>query len=451
MRLETHDSKVYLASDTGILHVPGTLYLNETYTNHHTKHVVAKALRIWVRLADAFDIDLAARALKGRWLAEAEKKALRYLVFRPIEEIESMSDRAVKTIASAKKNREPNQRKGAVEPNTALKQLVGIADFLLWFHKKILEPHMPIGAVVSEALRQQVEICAAELKKGIRGTKPLHPHRIRSMPTERFLQIYSAVYLRAADLLKTESGKIGGNLLRDRAMILLASEGIRPGAIGNVVLVDFKWVGKSTLGYIAIKDNTARRTKKLSTSTPVQKGATSSLNYNSEITIPIWPTTAQAIQDYIDTERLVVTTRGLRNRSEGFLFLADHGGPIGDRGTIAHVFRRAGKGLARMGLLSKDPGDPYLHGEAYDFNAYLLRHSSASLFYANRSRMMSVDVVTDLMRMRFGWSRGSEMPALYAQRAMSNAASLTVDDYIESLLTEAKAAKDVEQEDNGHH
>lgn len=441
MRLEAHGSKVYFATDTGVIHVPGTLYLNETYANPHTEDVVVKALRVWVRLADAFDIDLAARALEGRWLTETEKKTLRYLVFRPIREIESMSDQAVKTIASALKDKEPDKRDGAVQPNTAVKLLVGIANFLLWFHKKILEPRMPIRSAVTETLRQQVEGCAAELKKGVRGTKSLHPHRIRSVPAERFLQIYSAVYLSAADLLRTQSGKTSSNLLRDRAMILLACEGVRPGALGNVGLADFKWTGKDVRGFVTIKDNTARRTKKVSTSTPVQKGAGSSQNYNSEFTITIWPTTAQAIQDYIESERQSVTTRGLRNRSEGFLFLADHGGSIGDRGTIAHVFRRARKGLAEMGLLSKDPRDPYLEGESYHFHAYVLRHSSASLFYAMKNQTENADVVTDLMKMRFGWTANSDMPMLYAQRAMSDAASLTVEDFMESLLAEAKAAK----------
>lgn len=441
MRLETHGSKVYFVTDTGVIHVPGTLYLNETYANPHTESVVAKALRIWVRFADAFDIDLAARALEGRWLTEGEKKALRYLVFRPVREIESMSDKAVKTIASALKDNEPHERDGAVQSNTAVKQLVGITNFLLWFHKKILEPRMPIRSAVNETLRQQVEDYAAELKKGVRGTKSLHPHRIRSVPTERFLQIYSAVYLSAADLLKTQSGKISSNLLRDRAMILLACEGVRPGALGNVGLADFKWTGKATRGFVTIKDNTARRTKKVSTSTPVQKGAASSQSYNSEFTLAIWPTTAQAIQDYIESERQSVTTRGLRNRSEGFLFLANHGGPIGDRGTIAHVFRRAGEGLAKMGFLSKDPRDPYLEGESYRFHAYVLRHSSASQFYATKNHTEDADVVMDLMKMRFGWTAKSGMPMLYAQRAMSDAASLMVEDFMESLLAEAKAAK----------
>jgi len=438
MRLETHRSKLYLTNDAGVLHVPGTLYLNETYTNPHTKRVVAKALRVWVRLADAFNIDLADRAIKGRWLNETEMKALRYLAFRPITEIELMSDVAVRTIGSARNEKTPSQRRGAVEPNTAIRQLTGIADFLVWFHKKIIEPRMPISSAVTESTRRQVDMCAVELRKGVRGTKSLHPHRIRSLPTERFLRIYSTVYLQAEDILKTRSGLTGANILRDRAVILLASEGIRPGAIGNISLADFKWTGKTAPGYIVLKDNTARRTKQLSTSTPVQKGSASSQNYNSAITVTIWPTTAQAIQDYMASERVAVTTRTLRNRSEGFLFLGSHGGPISDRGTIAQVFRRAASGLATLGLLAKDIADPYLQGESYEFDAYLLRHSAASLFYATKTQTMNPDVVTDLMKMRFGWSVSSDMPTLYAQRAMSTAASNTVEDYMESLLSEAK-------------
>jgi hypothetical protein len=148
----------------------------------------------------------AARALEGRWLTAVETKALIYLVYRPVEEIESMSDRAVKAIASATKVKEPKSTKGAVKPNTALKQLVGIAGFLTWFHNTVLEPLMPLGSAVIEVLRRQVEACSAALKKAVTGTKSMHPHRIRSVPTERFKQIYGAVYLRPSDLLNTAMG-----------------------------------------------------------------------------------------------------------------------------------------------------------------------------------------------------------------------------------------------------
>lgn len=224
-------------------------------------------------------------------------------------------------------------------------------------------------------------------------------------------------------------------------MILLAGEGVRPGALGNIALADFAWDGHMAPGHVAIRDNTSRRSKRVSTGTPVQKGSRSGQNYNSELVLPIWPTTAQAIKDYVESERAAVTSRGLRNRSKGFLFVTSDGRSIENRGTIAHVFRRAREGLEGLGLLSRQQGDPYLEGEQYEFEAYVLRHSSASLFFATKSQVMNDEVVMDLMKERFGWSRNSSMPKVYARRAMSNAASLTVNEYMESLLAEASAKR----------
>lgn len=441
MRVETQGRLVCLATTSGVLHGAGTLYLNEKFSNHHTKQAVARSLRVWICLADAYDIDLAKRATEGRWLTEAEKRSLQHLAFRPIEEIEAMSASAVRSIGSAVRGRGLASSKRSVQSNTAAKQLVGIAQFLDWFHDKLIAPRMPGASSISDALRREVRKCSGDLKSAIRGAKSAHPHMIRSVPSARFLEIYSAIFLDAPNILRSKVGREGRHQLRDRAMLLLAGEGLRPGAIGNLRIADFRWDGPKNLGYVVLKDNTARRSKSLSAATPVQKGASSKQNYNSELTVSIWPTTANAVRDYIDSEREAVTTRTLKNRSEGFLFLGGHGGPISDRGTIAHVFRRAGKGLAARGLLSRDPKDPYLVGEEYSFNAYLLRHSAASMFYSAKSQELKSDVVEDLMKSRFGWSRRSEMPSLYARRAMTDAASLTVEDFIESLMEAARVAK----------
>jgi integrase len=441
MKIELAHSRTLLTTDDGVVHVPFTLYLNSSYDNPHTMIAAARGLRAFNRFVDAFDIDIASRALEACCLTEGEKKALYQLVFYPIEQIEAMSDRTVRLIASAQKNKDPARIRGAVEPNTAVKQLFQIADFLLWYHKKVLEPRIPLASPVTEALRRAYESCAKELKRAVASTKSSHPHRIRSVPTRRFLEVYAAVYSRPEDILLTDSGQPGSNLMRDRAMVLLAAEGIRPGAIGNIALANFKWPGGKARGHIAIKDNTSRRSKPLSAATPVQKGTRSRQNYNSEGTISIWPTTAQAVRDYIDGERQEITGRTLRNKSEGFLFLAEHGGAIGDRSTISTVFKRAGIGLQRLGLLAKDENDPYLDGEEYNFSAYLLRHSAATLFYSSKAPQLQGEVVEDLMKLRFGWSKESGMPRIYAQRAMSDAASLTVDDFLESLLADAAAAK----------
>ena len=440
MRLEPAHSRVVMTTQEGFVHAPFSLYINERYLNPNTKAVAARALRVFLRLVDAFSIDLAARALEARSLTEGEKRALVQLVFHPIESIEAMSDSKVRSIALARTRTDPSKINGAVAANTAAKQLLQIADFLVWYHEKVLDPRMPLGSTATEALRREIESCAKELKVAVAGTKSAHPHKIRSVPNQRLLEIYSTVFLRADEVFKTEGGKDGSNKKRDRAMILLAAEGVRPGAIGNIALPDFKWQGGNEHGYIVIKDNTARRSKQMSTATPKQKGTGSQQSYNSEITISIWPTTAQAIKDYIAGERQAITSRTLRNKSEGFLFLAEHGGAIGDRSTITTVFKRAGMGLQKLGLLAKDPKDPYLEGEKYNFCAYLLRHSSASLFYASKAAETQGEVAEDLMKMRFGWSVASGMPSLYAKRAMSDAASATANDFMDSLLVAASAA-----------
>lgn len=441
MKIELTHSRTLLTTDDGVVHVPFTLYLNNRYDNPHTIVAAARGLRAFSRFVDAFDIDIASRALDARCLSENEKKALYQLMFYPIEQIEAMSDQAVRLIASAQKNQDHSRIKGAVEPNTAVKHLIQIAEFLVWYHEKVLEPRMPLASPVTEALRRAYESCAKELKVAVAGTKSLHPHMIRSVPTRRFLEIYEALYSRAEEILRTESGQPGSNLKRDRAMILLAAEGIRPGAIGNIALANFKWPGGKERGHIVLKDNTSRRSKQLSASTPTQKGARSRQNYNSEGIISIWPTTAQAIREYIDGERQEITSRTMRNKSEGFLFLAEHGGAIGDRSTISTVFKRAGVGLQQIGLLAKAENDPYLDSEEYNFSAYLLRHSAATLFYSSKAQESQGEVVEDLMKLRFGWSQMSGMPRVYAQRAMSDAASLTVDDFVESLLADAEVIK----------
>ncbi|MEX3692112.1 hypothetical protein AB3X91_10265 [Paraburkholderia sp. BR14263] len=69
-----------MAAETGRLHVPGTLYLNEKYGNPHTQQVVARALRVWVRPADAFGIDLAARALEGHCREEEHRECVNRII-----------------------------------------------------------------------------------------------------------------------------------------------------------------------------------------------------------------------------------------------------------------------------------------------------------------------------------------------------------------------------------
>ncbi len=437
MRLVPAKSKTLLEDAAGIVNVPASLYLNLQHNNPHTHESVAAALRVFIALLDAFAINLGERALKGECLREGEKAALKQLVYRPVDEIELMSPQMVRRVATATSDLLPEDAKDANQPNTAAKRLRQIADWLHWYHKKVLGPRLPLGSTLSEALRRQYDDCVEELKNAIRGTQAANPFTIRSAPKSVFLEIYRTVFLDPEKVFLSASGKPSPTLMRDRAIVLLAADSVRPGAIGNIARTDFSWAGGPTKASLILKDHTAKRKRRITTGTPKQKGARSTKQpYNSNITIQLTPCTSEAIQDYIEGEREALLEKTIKNKSLGFLLLAEHGGPIADRGTISAVFRRARQGLTRLGLLAVPSSDPYTTQSRYDLSAYLLRHSSASLFYAEKQDEPDVK---DQMRNRFGWTDASTMPNRYALRAISDAASTTTNSFYESLQQARKA------------
>lgn len=243
-------------------------------------------------------------------------------------------------------------------------------------------------------------------------------------------------------------------------MVLLACEGLRPGTLGNIALADFR----PNAGMLAIRDNRAKRNERITTNTPKLKlGDSTQVNSASETMITLWPFTLSAIQEYIKTERSAVLAKRLSNYSRGFLFLSERGTPIQHRGTITEMFNKLGRRLTALGLL--DIGDdPYFQQqEQYDFYGYVLRHSAASFFlsqkcieYTDKAGITRPheysavpDRVKDLMKLRFGWTPGSNMPELYAARALSDNASVVLMDFNQRLLEEAAALKHQRESANG--
>ncbi len=449
MRLRHANNLTVFQDESGRIHGPFSMYLNFRFSNPHTRESVAVGLRILHVFFEAFGIDLASRALEGRCLLPSEIQRLGHLVYRPIEEIDRMNPRMISRFTEPSAERLPHDLAGSVEPNTAARRMDQGADFLSFYFENILQDRIR-SAAMREELRARYDQAVRELKRWISGTKSSHHHQIQSLPIERYLAVIRAVFLTPEKLFKNLDESPSRTMMRDRAIALLGSEGLRPGAIGNLAIKNFQWRPGDAKGFLNIQDNTAKRKSRITTSTPVQKGIQSS-GYNSEITMQLYPWTCIAIHEYITGERAAVTSRRLRNSSNGFLFVGEHGQPIQDRTTLSAVFRRLKSGLDALRLLDKAPDDPYCKSKKYPFTAYTLRHSAATFFYKAKLSELSMgtssarkdadELTKDLMRERFGWSAASQMPELYAKRAISDAAYVNMREFFKSLLDDLKALR----------
>jgi integrase len=433
MRIVTAKMNYVALHENGAIHYPFTKFLTEEFDNPHTRELAAAALRILHRFFKAHGIELAMRALEGRCLTYDEIKSLAALSYRPLEELDMMSNTKVVRITSAMRDLEPSETPGAVEQNTARKRNVAMACYLRFYRETFLDPHIR-SLTLRETLREAYDSTQEKLKGQIAGTKENHHLTIRSLPSERFLKIIRKVVLEPEHLFLTASGKPSATLWRDRAMVLVACEGVRPGTIGNIARLDF--LGN---GYLKITDNRLRRLGRQTTGTPVLKlGRTTQVSSASEGMLSLYPFTSAAIEDYLELERKPILAKHLKNRSIGFLFLNEKGEPIKHRSSITEMFNRLGARLGELGLL--DVGnDPYFHDQQrYDFSGYVLRHSAAS-FYLQRKGASPATFRE--MEMRFGWVFDSPMVKRYADRALSDAASINLQEFYDGIVAESAARR----------
>lgn len=452
-----------LLREDGSVHYQYSKFLTDRFSNPHTRELVAQSLRIFYRFCVAHGIELALRAVDGRCLTYGEAKSLVELCFRPLREIELMGDKKVVFLTSPKTSKSPDQLSGSVEPNTARKRLDHIALYLDFVREVFLDPNIRSSETRNQ-LRYEYNKVGHQLRSAIRGTRQNHHLSIRSLPMEKYLAILETVFVNPDELFLTNRGKLSSTFLRDRAMVLLACEGLRPGTLGNIRIEDFR----PNSGNLVIKDNRSKRTERISANTPKLKmGDSALINNASETIISLWPFTIQAIHDYLQIERAGVLMKRMANPSDGFLFLNSQGEPIKHRSTITLMFNKLGKRLAELGLL--DVGDdPYFpNSKKYDFYGYVLRHSAASFFLAQKVKEISEnsgsrhpaqymdvpDQVKDLMKIRFGWTLNSKMPELYAARALSDQANIVLMDFNQRMLDAAKVLKqerEVESVVQGH-
>ena len=417
--------------DDGTIHYPFSKFLTDEFDNPNTRELVSQSLRILQRFFVAHGIELAVRALEKRCLTYEEIKSLAGLCYRPLRETEQSSDSKVVLITSAKADTPPEDMLGAVEANTAAKRLNHIASYLKFYREVFLDPHIQSDTLRGELITAYDQT-QEKLIHEVAGTKENHYLAIKSLPSRRFLQIIHAVVLEPETLFLTDGGKPSATLYRDRAMFLLACEGLRPGALGNLTREDFR----PNSGHLILKDNTKRRLGRPTTGTPVLKGARSKkVTYASETMITLWPFSVTAINDYLVKEREQIIAKHLKNRSLSFLFLNEKGEPVKHRSTLTVMFNRIGGRLARLGML--DVGnDPYFKDEKqYDFYGYVLRHSAASLFI---ERNGTDGGALDKMKSRFGWTLHSTQPQRYAARALSEQANMELKAFYGQLIADAQ-------------
>jgi integrase len=162
--------------------------------------------------------------------------------------------------------------------------------------------------------------------------------------------------------------------------------------------------------------------------------------------IQLWPFTIEAIDDYINTERVAVLSKRLANQSNGFLFLSEKGEPFKHRASITDMFSRLGIRLAELGLLEVGD-DPYFPNvRKYDFCGSVLRHSSATLFLKHKG---TDDRAKDQMKPRFGWTHSSNMPERYAARTISDQANINLMEFSGNLIAEAREKKQKQENIDG--
>ena len=282
-----------LLRDDGSIHFPYSRFLTDRFSNPHTRELVSQSLRVFYRFCEAHQIELAYRATEGRCLSYNETKNLSELCYRPLKEIEAMRDKKLVFLSSPKSGKAPDELPGAVEPNTVKTRLNHIALYLDFYREVFLDPNIH-SSTTRNHLKCEYDKIGNHIRSAIRGTKQNHHLSIQSLPKDKYLAIIEAVFVRPEELFQAKSLKPSRTILRDRAMTLLACEGLRPGTIGNIALADFR----AQSGLLVIKDNREKRTERVTTNTPKLKmGNSTKVNNASETMISLWPFTVSAIQD----------------------------------------------------------------------------------------------------------------------------------------------------------
>lgn len=277
-----------------------------------------------------------------------------------------------------------------------------------------------------------------------------HEAKILSYPRSLWHQIIEEIALNPEECFLSEGGASSQDYLRDQAISLLASEGLRRGAIANLRIQDIFEDGNlhirpNEMYWSALLDG------KISYGTPGIKIRKAYDHNNEGFKLKIQPLTHYILKKYLQYRFQTIKNFGA-DRTFGFVWVdPDSADVLADVKHVSRTFERLKRGLSKKGLLKKSRGsDSYApDGPEYDCRPHIFRHSGvceSATEWLIRTKMSPelLEIIEDLerfgtdqkllermrkletkpnldalvifLRDRFAWSSQSEMPLMYANR-----------------------------------
>lgn len=418
----------------GQIFLPYSHWLNQLSSDQVSSRLKREdAVRKLVRFFEISGIDMVRNILSFNQLMSLQDgRALRNFCFLKADKLKASDQYLRKAYLNLPIADVEKRRNLIVMRNTARSTAIYIAQFLEFYVKEFG------AAVVGDQERLQhlnvnTSILISEICS-IRPSKTNHPNEIRSYPVDRFQEIVKTICNLPEKVFVTEKGRVSQTPKRDQLVVMLAAEGLRRGEIGNLMLTDF--TERSGSLYVCIRDHLEAR-KEITSNTARAKNKASGRGIG-EHQLKLSRATHRIYQDYLSGERLRSFRRfgvgAVRAETgESWLFANSRGSEVLKTASLVdETFKRTEIGLKKLGLLELAEHDPYGSDDSlYECTPHWFRHSSACLFvatfYESNDRQRSNEKLFALMRMRFGWTRTSEMPQRYADRALQDETNKLVD------------------------
>lgn len=434
---------------SGQIFLPYSLWLNQLSADQVSTFAKrVDAIKRLVRFFKISGVDLARNIHEhGSLMSFDDARNIRNLCFLRADKLTASEEYIRKAYLKIPIHEIEKRKNLIVTRNSASLSAQYIAQFLDFFIKEFARSILPDTGLYSRMKEDTSKIL--QIICDIRTTNTNHSSEIRSYPLYRFYEIINAIVNKPNEVFVTKKARISQSFKRDQLLVLLAAEGLRRGEIGNLMLKDF--IERDNKMYVRICNNLDGR-ERISTNTARAKNKASGRGVVNNV-ILLQAATQQVFNEYVESDRKRSIRRfGVKvveaTTGDSWLF-ANSRGPnaLQTASAIDDAFRRAAIGLARLGLLDRASDDPYsFESEKYGCTPHWFRHSAACAFVhaylkEHPSNKDSENLFA-LMRLRFGWTRTSEMPIRYAERALQEEANNLVEKVNENILSSVTVSYD---------